>query len=90
MAYYITYGEFQRHMKEYYLRTGNRMQFPEMINYLYNKGLLMDTPPQPLPSSRIFGDMDDDEFNEIAKILSEDDECECECGDDCDCGCHNH
>lgn len=33
---------------------------------------------------------DDDEFNEIAKILSEDDECECECGDDCDCGCHNH
>ena len=69
MAYYITYGEFHRHMKEYYLRTGNRMQFPEMINYLYNKGLLMDTPPQPLPSSRIFGDMDDDEFNEVIDQL---------------------
>lgn len=30
---------------------------------------------------------DDDEFNAVAKILSEDD-CECDCGGDCDC--HNH
>ena len=48
MAYYITYGEFQRHMKEYYLRTGNRMQFPEMSDYLYRKGLLAETPPEML------------------------------------------
>ncbi len=35
---------------------------------------------------------DDDEFNEVAKILAEEDECECECDCDgeCDCGCHNH
>ena len=37
MSYYITYGEFQRHMKEYYERTGSRMQFPEMTDYLYHK-----------------------------------------------------
>lgn len=29
MAYYITYGEFQQHMKDYFFRTGSRMQFPE-------------------------------------------------------------
>ena len=35
MAYYMTYGEFQAHMKDYYQRTGNRLQFPEMTEYLY-------------------------------------------------------
>lgn len=69
MSYYITYGEFQKRMKDYYLRTGNRMQFPEMVNYLYKKGLLEDTPPQPFSSSRMFGDMSDEEFNEIVDQL---------------------
>ena len=46
MAYYITYGEFQQHMKDYFFRTGSRMQFPEMADYLYRKGLLSETPPE--------------------------------------------
>lgn len=50
MAYYITYGEFQYYLKEYFQRTGSRMQFPEMTTYLYRKGLLRDTPP-PLGTS---------------------------------------
>ena len=33
---------------------------------------------------------DDDEFNEVAKLLAEDDECNCDCDEGCDCGCHNH
>lgn len=65
MAYYITYGEFQRHLKEYYLRTGSRMQFPEMTDYLYYKGLLSDKPMQSLPASRMFGSMSDEEFDKI-------------------------
>lgn len=69
MAYYITYGEFQKQMKDYYLRTGSRMQFPEMIHYLYNKNLLLETPPQPLSSSSMFGDMSNDEFNKIVDQL---------------------
>lgn len=69
MSYYITYGEFQKHMKEYYQRTGLRMQFPEMINYLYKKGQLLDELPHTLPSARMFGDMDDDAFNEIVDQL---------------------
>ena len=47
MAFYITYGEFQSHMKSYYKRTGNKLQFPEMTEYLFEKGLLYDYIPTP-------------------------------------------
>ena len=69
MAYYITYGEFQQHMKDYFFRTGSRMQFPEMADYLYRKGLLSETPPDPILTSEMFGDMDDDAFNMIIDQL---------------------
>ena len=64
-SYYITYGEFQRHLSEYFHRTGNRMQFPEMVDYLYNRGLLSDVPPVPATASRLVGNMDADSFNRI-------------------------
>lgn len=63
MPYYITYGEFQRHMKDYYLRTGNRMQFPEMADYLYKKGLLSEAAPANISPSQMFGNMTDEAFN---------------------------
>lgn len=69
MAFYTTYGEFQKQMKEYYLRTGNRMQFPEMTNYMYQKGLLSETPPKSWDAKELFHDMTDDEFNEIIDTL---------------------
>ena len=69
MAYYITYAEFQQHMKDYFFRTGSRMQFPEMADYLYRKGLLSETPPDPILTSEMFGDMDDDAFNKIIDQL---------------------
>ena len=69
MAYYITYGEFQQHMKDYFFRTGSRMQFPEMADYLYRKGLLSETPPDPMLTSEMFGDMDDGAFNKIIDQL---------------------
>ena len=65
MAYYITYGEFQKQMKDYYLRTGNRMQFPEMADYLYKKGMLSDTYPANLSLKSMFGEMTDEEFNSV-------------------------
>lgn len=65
MAYYITYGEFQHHLKDYYQRTGSRMQFPEMTDYLYRKGLLFDSPPQELAANKMYGPMPDDEFDKI-------------------------
>lgn len=65
MAYYITYGEFQYHLKEYYQRTGNRMQFPEMTSYLYQKGFLQDTPSREHPVNTMYGEMTDAEFDRI-------------------------
>lgn len=47
MAYYITYGEFQDQMKAFFERTGRRMQFPEMCEYLYRKNLLHESIPFP-------------------------------------------
>lgn len=65
MPYYITYGEFQRHMKDYYFRTGSKMQFPEMTDYLFKKGLLSEIPPKDTTSSAMFNAMSDEEFNEV-------------------------
>ena len=45
------------------------MQFPEMADYLYRKGLLYDTPPTPMAVSEMFGDMDDDTFNKVIDRL---------------------
>jgi AraC-like DNA-binding protein/mannose-6-phosphate isomerase-like protein (cupin superfamily) len=43
MAYYTTYGELQEQMKAYYLRTGRKLQFLEMSNYLAHRGLLKES-----------------------------------------------
>lgn len=68
MSYYITYGEFQQHMKNYYLRTGNRLQFSEMVDYLYKKELLADTIIPQIADS-FYDDMSDDDFNKIVDQL---------------------
>lgn len=69
MEYYTTYGNLQHHLKAYYQQTGNRMQFPEMVDYLYRKNLLSDTPPCELPAGRIFGAMSDEEFDKVMDTL---------------------
>lgn len=64
MPYYITYGEFQEHMKNYYIKTGNRLQFLEMTNYLYRKGMLSES--FVMPNARaMYDDMSDDEFEQV-------------------------
>lgn len=68
MAYYMTYGEFQAHMKSYYLRTGNRLQFPEMTEYLYNKGLLSDSLAAP-DLSDDYDEMSDEDFEKVIDSL---------------------
>ena len=65
MPYYITYGEFQYHLKEYFFRTGSRMQFPEMVDYLYRKGLLLNEYPHELPANKMFGELSSEEFDRI-------------------------
>ena len=63
MPYYITYGEFQYHLQDYFKRTGSRMQFPEMTDYLFRKGMMSPTPPPELPTNKMFGDLTDEEFD---------------------------
>lgn len=65
MAYYITYGEFQRHLKEHYKKSGSGMQFPEMVDYLKRHGMLSEKYPSNIPEHNIFGHMPDDQFEEI-------------------------
>lgn len=68
MSYYMTYGEFQGHMKSYFERTGNRLQFPEMARYLYQRGLLHEKMPQPeIPES--VDALSDEEFNDLVDSL---------------------
>ncbi|RDY31653.1 AraC family transcriptional regulator [Lachnotalea glycerini] len=69
MPYYITYGEFQKHLKDYYTRTGNRLQFTEMSDYLYKKGLLQETNTPSTPEG-FFDDMTDDEFEQVINSLT--------------------
>ena len=69
MNYYITYGEFQAHLKEHYLRTGKGMQFPEMTEYLYRKGLLSPEPLPPVSISAISGPLEDEAFNRIVDTI---------------------
>jgi len=64
MTYYITYGEFQKQLHEYYLRTGNRMQFIEMADYLFRKGLLKTT-YTPISATEIYDHLSDDEFDQV-------------------------
>lgn len=69
MAFYTTYGKFQQQMKEYFLRTGQRMQFPEMVDYMYLKGLLEEADPVSLPPHEFpdeaFDDMSDECFEQL-------------------------
>ena len=45
--------------------TGSRMQFPEMVDYLYRKGLLSDVYPNELPVNKMFGELSSEEFDRI-------------------------
>lgn len=71
MPYYLSYGEYQQYMKDYYKRTGNRMQFNEMTDYLFKKGLLKEQAPATSATaiSGYYDDMSDDEFNRIIDQL---------------------
>lgn len=68
MAYYMTYGDFQAHMKSYYERTGRKLQFPEMIEYLYRKGLLLENIIFPELSDD-YSNMSDEEFNRVVDSI---------------------
>lgn len=68
MPYYLSHGEFQQHLKAYYMKTGNRLQFTEMTDYLYHKGLLTEG-LIPSWTPYFYEDMDDDAFTAYMNTL---------------------
>ena len=48
MPYYMTFGTLQAELKDYYKRTGNRLQFAEALDALQQQGKLLEARP-PLP-----------------------------------------
>ncbi len=62
MIGYTTYGKFQNEMNTYFKKTGNRLQFMEMIWRMQEHGLMDDTPsPVRVPENIL--DMSDEEFD---------------------------
>ena len=45
MSYYCSFGDLQNELRDYYRRTGDRIQFNEAIDRLYNKGMLLTSDP---------------------------------------------
>lgn len=68
MSFYITHEEFQNQMKAYYERTGNKMQFPEMCEYLYRKGLSHNNIAFPELNDD-YENMTDEEFDRIVDSI---------------------
>ncbi|MFV0464489.1 MAG: AraC family transcriptional regulator [Lachnospiraceae bacterium] len=68
MPYYITYGEFQDHMKQHFDRTGTGIQFTEMCDILFRKGLLKETAHIPR-TDFMFEGLDDDAFETVVNSL---------------------
>jgi len=64
MPYYITYGEFQQQLKDYYLRNKSKLQFTEMTEYLYRKKRLHETCIFP-KTEDFFEDVTDEAFDGI-------------------------
>ena len=64
MSFYISIGEVQRQFSRFYSRTGRKLTFPEMMEYLYENGMLTNTITPPAPSSICL-----DDFEEFSKKL---------------------
>ncbi|WP_242622802.1 AraC family transcriptional regulator [Lachnoclostridium sp. Marseille-P6806] len=65
---YTTFGAFQAEMKSYYTRTGSRLQYPEMIRYMAQHGLMTEKMPEYKIPDDICS-MSDPEFDRLVDTL---------------------
>ncbi|MDO5517514.1 MAG: AraC family transcriptional regulator [Clostridium sp.] len=68
MARYITCGELQHHLKNYYHTTGKKVQFVEMISFLYRRNNLSAAPPE-AHEIEYNENMTDEEFERLVDSL---------------------
>ena len=68
MVGYTTYGAFQKEMNRYYKRTGNKLQFMEMIWRMHDQGL-MEQQPSPLRIPDNVLDFSDEDFDHFIDAI---------------------
>jgi AraC-like DNA-binding protein/mannose-6-phosphate isomerase-like protein (cupin superfamily) len=68
MAYYTTYGQMQNEMRAYYMRTGRKLQFLEMSDYLARKGMLQESINFP-EIKEDYGIISDEDFGKIVDSI---------------------
>lgn len=60
--YYVSFGLLQQQLTEYYKRTGMKMQFPEIIDYMYRKNMLLTEPGGGNIPDSLYSEMTDADF----------------------------
>lgn len=68
--YYVTFGILQHHLADYYKRTGSKMQFPEMIDYLLRKNLLLTEVSHDSIPNNFYSNMSDSDFDHFVDSLT--------------------
>lgn len=70
MAYYVTFGDYQHQLDIFYRRFGQLMNFPDMLRYLYQKGLLTGAPAHVPSVDGLCDSITDAEFDKIVDSFS--------------------
>lgn len=70
MYYYISCGVFQQQLKEHWEKTGTRYEFWEMMNILYQRGLLSNEPPALYVPKQPLGEMTIEEMERFIDSLT--------------------
>ncbi len=68
MEYFITYGNFQKHLIDYYKKTGNLCEFTDMLQKLYVQNKML-TEVKPIDFNIDINSMSDDEFNSFVDSM---------------------
>lgn len=67
--YYIRYGEFQKHLTDYYKENGKRIDFLEMLHHLYIHSMLSETRIPNPPFTPMTRAISNDEINAFVDSL---------------------
>lgn len=70
MAYYVTFGDYQRQIDDYYQKYGYLLSFPDMLRYLYQKEILTRVPSPTLFMDGLCDSTTDEEFDKIVDSFS--------------------
>ena len=70
MPYYMTFGTFQAELKDYYKKTGKRLQYAEALDDLQQQGKLLKARPPLPPIEAMINHTDPDSFETVVEKLA--------------------